>query len=163
MVNLFSQVPELPSPGPCKPNSKVSKTPSVLRESTVVSSPALMPKVPKPSPARNTMQPLSQNQGALNQVAPQGPGPDQGNGTRRKLNLDVQAGGVVESLMNAAVSDPNDTGVKVSCDVTTLPWLCNEIGLSCILRFLIARLGIAFCCCLYAFEISILDCLWYAL
>ncbi|KAG0628802.1 hypothetical protein M758_1G054100 [Ceratodon purpureus] len=112
-VAPVENVPELPSPGPCKPNSKVSKTPSVLRESTVVSSPALMPKVPKPSPARNTMQPLSQNQGALNQVAPQGPGPDQGNGTRRKLNLDVQAGGVVESLMNAAVSDPNDTGVKV--------------------------------------------------
>lgn len=53
-------------------------------------------------------------------MPPQGPGPDQGNGIKRKLNLDVQAGGVVENLMSAAVTDPNDTGVKVSRDMTTL-------------------------------------------
>jgi hypothetical protein len=113
-------VPEFSSPGPCKPNAKGSKTPSALRESTVISNSAVIPKVPKPSPARNNVQPLGQNQGAVNQVPPQGPDPDQGNSIRRKLNLDVQAGGVVESMINAAVSDPNDTGVKVSCDMTTM-------------------------------------------
>lgn len=116
---MCAQVLDCSSPAPCKPTGKGSKTPSALRESTVVNSPALMPKVPKPSPARN-MQPVSQNQGALNQVHPQGPGPDQGNGTKRKLNLDVQTGGVVESVMNGAVTDPTDTGVKVSADMIML-------------------------------------------
>lgn len=108
------------SPAPCKPTAKGAKVPAALRESTVISSPALLPKVPKPSPARN-IQPASQNHVASNQVHSQGPGQDQGNGIKRKLNLDVQSGGVVESLMNAAATDSTDTGVKVSeenCTVT---------------------------------------------
>lgn len=102
------------SPAPCKPTAKGAKIPAALRESTVISSPALMPKVPRPSPARNN-QPASQNQVASNQVHSQGQGQDQGNGIKRKLNLDVQTGGVVESLMNAAAAatDSTDTGVKV--------------------------------------------------
>lgn len=109
---ISEQLQDCSSPATCKTVSKGSKTSGALKESSVCSSPALMPKLPKPSPGR-CVQPLGQNQGALNQVPPQGPGPEQPTCAKRKLNLDVQAGGVMENLMSAASVDTSDTGVKV--------------------------------------------------
>lgn len=83
-----------------------------MKESPVPGSPALMPKLPKPLPARS-LHPLSQGQDAMTQVLPTGPGPDQAHSSKRKLNLEVQVGGVVEGITNTGAVDPCDTGVKV--------------------------------------------------
>lgn len=115
---ISQQVQDCPSPALCKTLPKGSKTPGALKESSVCGSgsPALMPKLPKPSPGR-CVQPLGQNQGALNQILPQGSGPEQPTCAKRKLNLDVQAGGVMENLISAASMDASDTGVKVRINI----------------------------------------------
>jgi hypothetical protein len=116
---ISEQLQDCPSPATCKTVPKGSKTSGALKESSVCGSPALMPKMPKPSPGR-CVQPLGQNQGALNQVPPQGPGPEQPSCAKRKLNLDVQAGGVMENLMSSASVDTSDTGVKVRINAFSL-------------------------------------------
>lgn len=116
------QILEVPSPAPCKGTTKGSKTPIAVKDLAVPSSGALMPKLPKPSPARNVQLP-SQGQECLTQVPPTGPGPDHQTGTKRKLNLEVHTGGVVEGLMSAATVEPSDTGVKVC-----LSLLKSELG-----------------------------------
>jgi hypothetical protein len=104
---------DTPSTTPSKPATKGSKTQGgATKESPVPGSPALMPKLPRPVPARS-MHPLSQGQDVITQVPPTGPGPDQGHSSKRKLNLEVQVGSVVEGITNTGAVDPSDSGVKV--------------------------------------------------
>lgn len=97
-----------PAPG-TKPAwaGKGTKTP--VKDVIGPSNPAPTAKLPKPSPARN-VQPSSEANEAGTPVLV-GQGQDQS--TKRKLNLDVQTGGVTEVVTNPPSVDTSDSGVKV--------------------------------------------------
>jgi len=84
---------------------KGTKTP--VKDVVAPSNPAPTAKLPKPSPARN-----AHASSEANEAGPQVQGQDQANGSKRKLNLDVQAG-MAEVVSNPPSVDPSDSGVKV--------------------------------------------------
>lgn len=87
--------------------SKGSRTPV---KDTVVLSPALVAKGPKPSPARNVF-PSNEHPEANAQIAT-GAGPEQENGSKRKLSWEAHTG-PSEGVANPSSVDPSDSGVKV--------------------------------------------------
>ena len=97
-----------PAPG-AKPSwaAKGSKTP--VKEVVAPCNPAPTAKLPKPSPARNLQPSAEANEAEVTT----GPGQEQANGSKRKLNMDVQTGGTTEAVTNPPSVDPTDSGVKV--------------------------------------------------
>lgn len=95
---------------PCKSVGKGARHQAIdCKESPVPSSPALLPKLPKPAVVRA-------EQEVLAQISPTNMGlglPDAG---KRKMNVETMPGRLIEDMMNAPAGESSelDTGVKVS-------------------------------------------------
>ena len=87
--------------------AKGSKTP--VKDVVAPCNPGPPAKLPKPSPGRNVQPAGEANEAEVTT----GPGQEQANGTKRKLNLEVQIGGTSEGVTNPPCVDPTDSGVKV--------------------------------------------------
>ncbi|CAK9189601.1 unnamed protein product [Sphagnum troendelagicum] len=94
---------------PCKSVGKGARHQAIdCKESPVPSSPALLPKLPKPAVVRA-------EQEVLAQISPTNMGLDLPDAGKRKMNVETMPGRLIEDMMNAPAGESSelDTGVKV--------------------------------------------------
>lgn len=109
MFVVLLKIVDAQSPLPAtKPSwaAKGSKTP--VKDVVTPCNPASTAKIPKPSPSRNVQPSAEANEAEVTT----GPGQDQSNGSKRKLNMEAQSGAATVAP-NPPCVDPTDSGVKV--------------------------------------------------